>query len=134
MQGPSVVGDHYIIWQYEYGLWSFHMGGTKLERFLPKNQHPQRKLLNFENWISGGLRCFQKSEFLKTIIFIFPEKNTSNWNHGLISMLLLFFINKIRNLRQFSKKNLNKPALSHAVWYTNTFLHWNITKISLFIS
>ena len=29
------------------------MGGTKLERFLPKNQHPQRKLLNFENWVNG---------------------------------------------------------------------------------
>ena len=29
------------------------MGGTKLERFLPKNQHSQRKLLNFENWVSG---------------------------------------------------------------------------------
>ena len=39
------------------------MGGTKLERFLPKNQHTQRKLLNFENWISGGLRSFQKSDF-----------------------------------------------------------------------
>ena len=26
------------------------MGGTKLERFLPKNQ---RKLMNFENWVSG---------------------------------------------------------------------------------
>ena len=37
------------------------MGGTKLERFLPKNQHPQRKLLNFENWIKRGLRSFQKS-------------------------------------------------------------------------
>ena len=30
----------------------FSNGGTKLERFLPKNQHTQRKLLNFENWIS----------------------------------------------------------------------------------
>jgi hypothetical protein len=28
-------------------------GGTKLERFLPKNQRPQRKLLNFENWDNG---------------------------------------------------------------------------------
>jgi hypothetical protein len=27
------------------------MGDTKLERFLPKNQHTQRKLLNFEFWI-----------------------------------------------------------------------------------
>ena len=25
------------VWQ--YGLWSFQMGGTKLERFLPNNQH-----------------------------------------------------------------------------------------------
>ena len=41
----------------------FQTGDTKLESFLPKNQHPQRKLLNFENWISGGLRSFQKSEF-----------------------------------------------------------------------
>ena len=26
-----------VIWL--YGLWSFQIGGTKLERFLPKNQH-----------------------------------------------------------------------------------------------
>ena len=50
-------------WLWQYGLWSFQTGGTRLERFLHKNQHPQRKLLNFENWISGGLRSFQKSEF-----------------------------------------------------------------------
>ena len=31
------------------------MGGTKLERFFPKNQHTQRKLLNFENWVSGEM-------------------------------------------------------------------------------
>ena len=30
----------------------FSMGGTKLERFLTKNQHTQRKLLNFENWVN----------------------------------------------------------------------------------
>ena len=35
---------------------------TKLERFLPKNQHTQRKLLNFENWISGGLGSFQTGD------------------------------------------------------------------------
>ena len=58
----SALNDlHYLVWQ--YGLWSFQTGVTKLERFLSKNQHTQRKLLNFENWISGGLRSFQKSEF-----------------------------------------------------------------------
>ena len=46
----------------QYGLW-IQMGGTKLERFLHKNQHIQRKLLYFENWINGGLRSFPKSEF-----------------------------------------------------------------------
>ena len=30
-------------------------GGTKLERFLPKNQNNQRKLLNFQFWINGEL-------------------------------------------------------------------------------
>ena len=29
------------------------MGSTTLERFLPKNQHTQRKLLNFGNWVNG---------------------------------------------------------------------------------
>jgi hypothetical protein len=41
----------YGLWQ--YGLWSFKTGYTKLERFLHKNQHAQRKLLNFENWTNG---------------------------------------------------------------------------------
>ena len=43
----------YSVWQ--YGLWTFQMGGTKLEIFLSKNQQSQRKLLNFENWSSGEL-------------------------------------------------------------------------------
>ena len=36
-----------------YGVSS--QGDTKLERFLPKNQHTQSKLLNFEIWFSGEL-------------------------------------------------------------------------------
>ena len=37
-------GGDQVLWQ--YGLWSFQMGDTKLKSFLPKNQHTQRKLLN----------------------------------------------------------------------------------------
>ena len=48
----------YAVWQ--YWLWSFQTGGTQLQRFLPKNQHTQRELLNFEYWISEGLRSFLK--------------------------------------------------------------------------
>ena len=44
------------LWQ--YGLWSFQTGGTKLERILPKNQHTQRKLLNVENWVNGEVSKF----------------------------------------------------------------------------
>ena len=35
------------------GCGVFQMGETKLERCLPKNQHTQRKLLNFGNWVNG---------------------------------------------------------------------------------
>ena len=53
------------VWQ--YGMWSFQMGGTKLERFLPKNQ--LRKLLNFENWVNGEVlkigHHFSKESYLK---------------------------------------------------------------------
>ena len=42
-----------IIKPSQYGLLSFQIGGTKFESFLPKNQHTQRKLLNFENWVNG---------------------------------------------------------------------------------
>jgi hypothetical protein len=31
----------------EYGLWSIQAGGTKSERVLPKNQHTQKKIIDF---------------------------------------------------------------------------------------
>jgi hypothetical protein len=37
------------------GVLKLASGGTKLERFWHKNQHTQRKLLNFEFWINGEL-------------------------------------------------------------------------------
>ena len=40
-------------YRWQHRLQSFEAGGTKLERFLTKNQHTQRKLLNFENWVNG---------------------------------------------------------------------------------
>ena len=52
--------------QMQMALWSFQTGGTKLERFLPKNQHTQRKLSNFENWVSGEVSKSAKSPNLLT--------------------------------------------------------------------
>ena len=49
----------------------FSNGGYKLERFLPKNQHTQRKLLNFKNWVRGEVsktgHHFSKQSDLKNL-------------------------------------------------------------------
>ena len=49
---------------WHYGSWSFQMGCTELEGFLPKNQHTQRKSLNFENWVNGEVSKLPKFDFL----------------------------------------------------------------------
>ena len=50
----------------------FSYGGTKLERFLTKNQHTQSKLSNFENWVNGEVskteRCCQKMPITKNVL------------------------------------------------------------------
>jgi hypothetical protein len=48
---------------------------TKLERFLPKNQHTQRKLLNFENW-THSVAC--KIRVFKVDYFDFSCKKMKN--------------------------------------------------------
>ena len=64
--------DQSLLWQ--YGMWSFQMGDTKLERLLPKNQHTQRKLLNFENWTNGGPEWLAKIKLFKVDYFDFSCK------------------------------------------------------------
>ena len=49
------------VWQ--YGLWSSQAGGAQLERFLSNNQHTQRKLLNFENWVNREVSKVPKFDF-----------------------------------------------------------------------
>ena len=57
-----------LLWQ--YGLWSFQTEDKKLERFLPKNQHAQRILLNFEFWINGELSKSDKIWLSKSIFYV----------------------------------------------------------------
>ena len=56
----------------------FSDGGTKLERFLPKNQLTQRKLLNFENWNNGGLRSLQIRVLKVNHFQLLSKKNIPN--------------------------------------------------------
>ena len=47
----KILTSYLSLWQYR--LWSFERRDTKLERFLPKNQHNQSKFMNFENWCNS---------------------------------------------------------------------------------
>jgi len=54
----------------------FSNGEYKIRKFLSKNQHTQRKLLNFENWVNGEVSksvkiWLSKSNFYVEIIRIF---------------------------------------------------------------
>ena len=53
----------------------FSSGGTKLRRFLPKNQHTQRKLLNFENWFDGEVSKIEHHFSNKVIQKVMLSKN-----------------------------------------------------------
>ena len=66
-----MTGQHQFrcqVWQ--YGLWSFQTGYTKLERFLHKNQYTQRKLLNFENWTNGESQYIDF--YAKNFLILYP--------------------------------------------------------------
>ena len=76
VSAPPSLKAHVVqscaLWQ--YGLWSFQTGYIQLERFLPKNQHAQRKFLNFENWTNGEPQQLAKIRDFKVHYFDFSYK------------------------------------------------------------
>ena len=68
MMSEFCFGLHrYVLWQ--YGLSIFQAEGIKLERFLAKNQHTQRKFLNFENWTNREPQYLAKIRVFKVDYF-----------------------------------------------------------------
>ena len=60
-------------WTAPYGnMGCFQVGGIKLERFLPKNQHTHRNFLNFENWTNWETQKLAKIRVFKVDYFILP--------------------------------------------------------------
>ena len=57
---------------------SFQAGGTKLERFLPENQHTQRKIQNFENWCRGEISKIGHQFSNKLILELMLSKNVND--------------------------------------------------------
>ena len=104
----------YTVWQYR--LWSFQNRGIKLQKFLPNNQHTQRKLLNLENWVSGEVSKSAKIWLSKSIFYVknypnlsqffFSLKNINLGAHFLITLLSKMIPNFWHlPLTQFSKFN-----------------------------
>ena len=56
----------------------FSSQDTKLERFLPKNPHTQRKLLNFENWVNGEVSKIRRHFRNKSRSILMLSKNVNN--------------------------------------------------------
>ena len=54
------------------GCQVFKLGFTKLERFLPVNQHAQMKFLNFEFWCSGDVSKSAVDSFAKIFLILYP--------------------------------------------------------------
>ena len=96
-------------WLKGMAIWvvEFSNKGYKI-RFLPKNQHTQRNLLNFENWVNGGIGEVSKSAKIWLSKSIFYFKNYLNLSkkkcHGRIS-----FQEHISCYWHFSKTSIFKP-------------------------
>ena len=69
-----------------------------------KNFCTERKLLNFKNWINGGPQKFSKIKVLKVNYFHLLRKKNLRWKSWLNFNAILFFINNIKDLHQFSEK------------------------------
>ena len=78
----KLVANNYAGEYGNTGCGVFKWGVIKLETFLPKNQHTQRKFLNFENWVNGEVSKVPKFDQNLTKIWlsksIFDVKNYPN--------------------------------------------------------
>ena len=101
-----------LLWQ--YGLWSFQMGYTKLERFLHKNQHTQRKLLNFENWTNGEPQQLAKIRVCKVDFFILP----------------LFLVPKLRSVHSWRRRQSYFFFVSQFMAFKYSLIYIKINGIS----
>ena len=90
------------------GCGVFKRGVQCWKDFLPKNQHSQRKLLNFENWcneeVSKSARIFYVKYHWNLCPFFFSLKNI---NLAANFLLLTFFDNINFEITLFSKMITN---------------------------
>jgi hypothetical protein len=100
----------------DYGITGYGVSSsrdTKLERFLHKNQHTQRKLLNFENWSNGEtqhlakIRVFKVDYFILSV-FLLPKLRSVAQNEWK-KHPYIFFSTFGSKINEFERKNFQKP-------------------------
>ena len=87
------------LWQYR--LWSFQAGVTKLERFLPMNQHTQTTFWELEQW-EGGKMC-QNLTFKVNFLHQKSLESFSNYFALRNTILGVFFCYWIFFIKSFFK-------------------------------
>ena len=56
----------------------FLSGEYQIRKILPKNQHTQRKLMNFENWVNGEVSKIRRHFRNKSRSILILSKNVNN--------------------------------------------------------
>ena len=79
----------------------FSNGGTKLERFLPKNQHTQRKLLN---WCNAEVSKSARIRFLKSIFYVKNLPSFKNLFYPKVSITKNVFLNWYSSMKKKLRK------------------------------
>ena len=77
-------------------IWVVEFSSGRYKRVLPKNQHTQRKWLNFENWVNGEGIILESKVICKFHLHnaskkVFQPKIFLNSMHGFKSALLAIF-------------------------------------------
>ena len=107
---------------------SFQGRYTKFERFLAKNQHTKRKVLNFGNWCSGKVSKIGHHFRKYSVLEIDDIKNISNKP---CAPKIVFFNNeKIRNIQKILTKKIDFESQILALLETSP-LHQFLTKFFL---
>ena len=109
----------------------FSNGGYKIRKVFAYESTYSKEFVEFWELDYWGPRKFSKTRVLKVNYFHLLRKNYLK-----LKLWLYFSAILLKTLKvyvNFQKKNLNKWALNHVVWYEKHFSHWNTTKNSLFI-
>ena len=78
-------------------MWRFHTGGTKLERFLPKNQHTQG-MLNFGAHFLLSTFFEKKKSIFKSLSKLCPFLTTPHKSNSQNSIIFFEYVDSLAKI------------------------------------